>query len=142
MKCYKGYNLNCSWHQNSVINMEDQSQTEYGLLNLKAGNIFSNIYTSHLPNIRSDFSAFQNWRDCFKRNSEEFHRALEDLKTGELWDTRIPHGKSQNNDILSGNLPKCDKRSMQGLHCPSSVGQCLPAFAPVFAGLSKLENAA
>lgn len=122
--------------------MEDQSQTEYGLLNLKAGNIFSNIYTNHLPNIRSDFSAFQNWRDCFKRNSEEFHRALEDLKTGELWDTRIPHGKSQNNDILSGNVPKCDKRSMQGLHSPSSVGQCLPAFAPVFAGLSKLENAA
>lgn len=120
--------------------MEDQSKTEYGFLNLKPGNIFSNIYSSHLPNFRSDFSAFQNWRDCFKRNSEEFHRALEDLKTGELWDARTPHGKSQSNDILSGNLPKCDKRSMQGLHSPSSVGQCLPAFAPVFAGLSKLKK--
>lgn len=120
--------------------MEDQSKTEYGFLNLKPGNIFSNIYSSHLPNFRSDFSAFQNWRDCFKRNSEEFHRALEDLKTGELWDARTPHCKSQSNDILSGNLPKCDKRSMQGLHSPSSVGQCLPAFAPVFAGLSKLKK--
>lgn len=96
------------------------------------------MYSSHLAPFRSNpFSAFQNWRYSFKQNSDGFQKALEDLKTEDLWDPRIRLGKSENNNNISGNLSKCEKKIFQGVETPP-LGNCLPAFAPVFAGLSKL----
>ena len=118
--------------------METQSKTDHKHPDLKPGNIFSNMYSSHLAPFRSNpFSAFQNWRYSFKQNSDGFQKALEDLKTEDLWDPRIRLGKSENSNNVSGNLSKCEKKLFQGVETPP-LGNCLPAFAPVFAGLSKL----
>nr|XP_022286090.1 homeobox protein Hox-A9-like [Crassostrea virginica] len=115
--------------------METHSKTDHKHPDLKPGNIFYNMYSSHLAPFRSNpFSAFQNWRYSFKQNSDGFQKALEDLKTEDLWDPRIRLGKSENTNNVSGNLSKCEKKLFQGVETPP-LGNCLPAFAPVFAGL-------
>ncbi|XP_062567321.1 homeobox protein Hox-C5a-like [Saccostrea cucullata] len=115
--------------------MEGQNDTDCKNLDLSNEGIFSSMYSSTFPSFGGEFSAFQNWRNCFKRNSDEFQRTLEDLKNRGWWDTGYRLTKSENvSNNLEDNFSKSESKMTKGIET-TSLGHCLPAFAPVFAGL-------
>ncbi|XP_061189004.1 homeobox protein Hox-B5a-like [Saccostrea echinata] len=115
--------------------MDRQNDKDCKNLDPSNEDIFSSMYSSRLPSFGGEFSAFQNWRNCFKRNSDDFQRTLADLKNGGWWETRHRQTKSENiSNNLHDNFSKSENRMTNGTETPS-LGHCLPAFAPVFAGL-------
>lgn len=118
--------------------MDVQNDTECKNHDTRNGCFYSNYLQSpHLPSFGGQFSAFQNWKDCLKRNGEEFHISLEDLKSKGLWETKRQQAKSEKiPNHAHVNPLKIEKKANRGPNTPT-FGQYLPAFAPVFAGLSK-----
>lgn len=118
--------------------MDVQNDTECKNHDTRNGCFYSNYLQSpHLPSFGGQFSAFQNWKDCLKRNGEEFHISLEDLKSKGLWETKRQQAKSEKiPNHAHVNPLKIEKKANRGSNTPT-FGQYLPAFAPVFAGLSK-----